>query len=170
MVANVFDICYTYPHITSTSTLPQSIPPREQQPATTGKRKDVTVKKSEVPIKKRKASPVKKRVQRTTKKRKLQNKSKSVIKKKPRKPRKQPVYKPKFIREIHHSEEEEEEPLSDNEGSYEEDDMTSNVSEQGVDLSDNEGPPGESFNERLLRIAMPSVSKNPFQRGPNIIC
>ena len=141
VVGNVFGDCYSYPHITSTSPpshprvesvpLRESTPLREQQELTkTRKRRAPVINKS--PLKKRKA--VQRRV--PTKKR---NKSKKQTRKQP----------------LHDSSSEEEEDAASEETTSE----GEGASEQGVDLSDNEGVPRESFQERMRRIAAQYPSK-----------
>ena len=142
VVGNVFGDCYTYPHITTSP----SSHVRESQPAITRKRQAPEIKAS----KKCKVW----KVERSTKKKKKRMTKKSVYDSSEEdetseeeegltKEEKKRLLEENWIR-WSEAEDDEESP--------------SEGEEQGVDLSDDEGPPGESYYERLNRLAAPSDS------------
>ena len=142
VVANVFGDCYTYPHITSSPTLPQRVHERiepsslrEQRPEPTRKRK---VNLQAPPAKKRK------RVQKVNK---LAPAKKVKRKERKKKPRKQA---PTFIKPREISEEE---PSDEEQSSFED-------SAEEVDEPPEEEPSEEtwhypSYQDRLIKLARP---------------
>ena len=139
VVGNVLGDCYTYPHITaSRPQLSRESLPREfveQQPVMSRKRQAPAVKMPEAKAsKKRKTTPIQKkvpRVKRQVKTKKTRQRIQSPVKIRQPKKRSSPE-------------------------NTDSDDMTSDVSEQEVDLSEDEGLPGESYHERLNRLPAPS--------------
>ena len=149
VVGNVLGDCYTYPHITaSRPQLSRESLPREFVEESSRKRQAPAVKMSEVKAsKKRKTKPSQKkvpRVKRQVKSKKTRQRNQSPVK--IRQPKKRSS-------RIFHSPENTD---------SEEDDMTSDVSEQEVD----EGLPGESYYERLNRLAAPEEQQETDWDNP----
>ena len=140
VVGDVFGDCYAYPHITSPLSQTRVEPP--EKPVTRKRPAPVTHQSC---TKKRKTNPRRVRKRPAAFIKKVQaakkRKSKSDLRKQP----------------IHDSTSEE--ITSEEEGPGTEE----TPSEQGVDLSDNEGAPRESFYERLHRIAASSRNKRLFE-------